>query len=255
MESKKLSIAVIGAGRLGMPLCEHLIAAGHEVQATINSPIKLGSSNNKLDLTLFDIKSQTLSPQLLLKDVIIYTIPPLGIGEVKKLFEIVDSNKKIIFLSSISVYGKKAGTINEESSLSPETTNAHFLKESEDFLRTHFNQLTILRLGGLYSETFHPIYSLAGKKKLVNGEELLHLVHLLDCVEAIHRVIEKDIWSETLNLVDDLRIPKKDFYPKEARRLGLLIPQYEEISLENPTNISNEKSKRILSLSYRKKIP
>ncbi|MBC7538780.1 MAG: NAD(P)-binding domain-containing protein [Bacteriovorax sp.] len=251
MDVKKLKITVIGCGWLGLPLCERLIADGHKVVTTTTTPEKKEQLSKKLDIHLFDVISQVPDQNLLACDVIIYTIPPLGLGEIERFFHAVDPDSKIIFISSTSVYGKSSGAINEDSELTPQTKNGKYLKASESYLRSHFKNLTIVRPGGLYGESRHPVYFLQGKTDLTTGQELLHLVHLDDCIEAIDKIIENQSWSEDFNLVNDLRISKEDYYTDEARKLGLTPPSYIHTPQENPTNISNEKSKKLLSMQYK----
>jgi nucleoside-diphosphate-sugar epimerase len=252
MDLHKLKITVIGCGWLGLPLCERLIAAGHKVVTTTTTPEKKAHHLKKLDVHLFDVISQVPDQNLLACDIIIYTIPPLGLGEVERFFHAVDPDSKILFISSTSVYGKSEGVTNEESELTPQTKNGKYLKASESYLRAHFKNLTIVRPGGLYGENRHPVNSLQGKTDLTTGQELLHLVHRDDCIDAILKIIENQSWSEDFNLVNDLRIPKEDYYTEEAKKLGLTPPQYIHTPQENPTNISNEKSKKMLALQYKK---
>ncbi|MDO9182487.1 MAG: hypothetical protein Q7U04_08760 [Bacteriovorax sp.] len=252
MDSKKLNITVIGCGWLGLPLCQYLLALGHKVTTTTTTSQKKELLQKTLKIQLFDVTSQIPDQNLLACDVIVYTIPPLGLGEVERFFHAVDPNAKIIFISSTSVYGKSEGSINEESLLTPQRKNGKILKMSELYLRSHFKNLTIIRPGGLYDENRHPIYSLQGKTNLTTGQELLHLVHRDDCIEAIANIIKNQSWSEDFNLVNDLRISKQDYYTEEAMRLGLTPPEYIHTAQVNPTNISNEKSKNKLALNYKK---
>ena len=248
MDFKKENISVIGIGWLGIPLCKELVIAGHKVMATTTTPAKL---NDQINVQLFDILKDNPDKNLLSSNIFIYTVPPLGLGEVEKFFSSIDCNSKIIFISSTSVYGKSNGNTHEESVFSPQTKNAECLIKAETYLRGRFKNLTIIRPGGLFNETRHPIYSLQGKVGLAGGQELLHLVHGDDCVQAILMIIKKQLWSEDFNLVNDLRIPKQVYYTNKARELGLIPPQYVEIAQSNPTNISNSKSKKMLLLNYK----
>lgn len=247
-----MNITVIGCGWLGLPLCESLIAAGHKVITTTTNPSKIQQYKKKLNIRLFDIKAEAPDQDLLSSEVIIYMIPPLGENEVEHFFHAADPDQKIIFISSTAVYGKSQGPVDEESDFFPESPHGIRLLASESYLRVHFKNLTILRPGGLTGLDRHPVYFLQGKKGLTNGNEYLHLVDREDCIHAILEIIEKQVWSQSFNLVNDTRVLKKDFYTKEAMRLGLTPPQYQEVKMENPTNISNLKSKRVLSLNYLK---
>ena len=251
MKQNKMNISVIGCGWMGLPLCEALMTSGFEVITTTTTASKKKALSEVMNILLLDVVNDFPDQKLLDSDLIIYTIPPLGLQEVEHFFHVLNPDQKIIYISSTSVYGKSHGPVNENSVHFPETNNAKYLSDSESFLRSQFSQLTIVRPGGLYGEDRHPIHSLQGKTELLTGNELLHLVHRDDVIEAIMKIIENQIWSEDFNLVSDLRIPKRNYYPDLAKKLGLIPPLYKQTEDLNPTNISNEKSKNKLSLMYR----
>lgn len=254
MELSKLKVSVIGCGWLGLPLCESLKAHNYLVKTTASTHLKQLELSPLFETHLFDIKQGEVSEELLASDVLIYTIPPLGLGEVKHFFNHVKPTQKIIFISSTSVYGKNQGEVTEESILDPHSQNALVLREAEDDLSKKFKGLTIIRPGGLYGQKRHPIHFLSGRTGIKTGEEYLHLVHQQDCVDAIVKIIEGDFFGNLFNLVSDLRILKKDYYTQMAAKLGLPAPHFESDAvnqLENPTKISNDKSKKMLSMLYR----
>lgn len=251
MKQNKMNISVIGCGWMGLPLCEALMTSGHEVITTTTTASKKEALAEVLNIQLLDVVNDFPDQKILDSDLIIYTIPPLVLQEVEHFFHLLNPDQQIIYISSTSVYGKSHGPVNENSVHFPETNNAKYLSDSESFLRSQFSRLTIVRPGGLYSEDRHPIHSLQGKTGLLSGNELLHLVHRDDVIEAIMKIIENQYWSEDFNLVNDLRILKRIYYPELAKRLGLSPPEYQKSEEQNPTNINNEKSKNKLSLMYR----
>lgn len=251
MKNKKLSL--IGCGWLGKPLALHLQSIGHDLVATTARDKteefrEVGIPYLNYDLTT----KQKISEEILDSDVLIYMIPPLDILQIKNFFEQLPTDKKIIFISSTSVYGKKLGAVDENTSIDIEETNSPLLVETEKYLKNRFNSITILRLGGLYGQARHPIYFLQGKKDIRGAGEFLHLVHQEDCIEAITSVIEGDLWNETFNIISDLRIRKSDYYINIATKLSLSPPSYQDyLHADKETNISNEKSKKKLKINYR----
>lgn len=254
MKSNIVKISVIGCGWLGLPMCQSLKSQGHNVTTTASQAIKKNELDSQFKTILFDIKSDLINDDLLNADVIIYTIPPLGFKEVESFFKTVRSDQKIIFISSTSVYGKSLGECNENTPLNPDTKNGKLLFESEMFLHQNFKNTTIIRPGGLFGEfnnkCRHPIHFLQGKKDLTNGSEWLHLVDGHDCIKAIITIIKNNLWNDDFNLINDMRIRKSEYYPQIAQQLRFLAPHYLDHPLLNPTKISNEKSKKILSLNY-----
>lgn len=251
MDLTKLKVSVIGCGWLGKALCNALLEAGSEVITSASTLEKAKKLATNYNIHFLDIRSEKTEKLLLDSDVIIYTIPPLGYREVEKFFHAIAADQKILFISSTSVYGKSSGLLNEDSAVEPENESGRRLVQSENYLRKHFKNVTILRLGGLIGVDRHPVTSLQGKKNLTNGHELIHLVHRDDCINAIISVIEKNIWNETINLINDLKVPKFEYYTSIAKSLGLIPPEYIETPILSPTKISNEKSKILLSLSYK----
>ncbi len=248
---KKEQITLIGIGWLGGPLCEKLSALGHKVIGTTKSNENIVDGNN---IFSFDVTQEQPSELLTSSPVLIYTIPPMGLNEVETFFNFIDSNTKIIFISSTAVYGKLQGIVDENSSFDPNSPNAQVLRESESYLKKRFKHISIVRPGGLFAGTRHPVYFLAGRTGISTGDEFLHLVHRDDCVEAISKIVELNLFGEDFNLVNDLRILKKDYYTELAKKLNLAPPQFTSVSKQEtylPTKISNDKSKRLLGITYK----
>ncbi len=241
---KKSHIALIGMGYLGTPLSEALLSQGFSVFSTTRA---------NLDLT--SLKTTDIIPVEILKaDIIIYDVPPLEIKVIEPFFKNFSSDKKIIFTSSISIYGPNRGSVNEDFEVPDDSPFAPIVLKAEKFVTKHFKNLALLRLGGLYGNTKkskrHPVHFLAGRTHLTNGNEFLHLVHVKDCVQAILEVIALDLFPSELNIISDQRVLKKDYYVKMSKILGLTPPEFEDIKIESPTLISNQKSKELLKLSY-----
>lgn len=232
----KKNIGLIGRGWLGTPLEIALKNNGYHTFSTTSKS--------------FDITKDSIPKELLESDILIYTIPPLGQKEAQNFFSQIDSYKKIIFTSSTSYYGKNQGFVDENTLSTIEISGSPVLFETEQFLKNKFKNLTIIRPGGLYGEKRHPVFFLAGRSGITTGNEHLRLVHQTDCVNAILSIVEKNIWSEDFNLVSDLRILKKEYYIEMAKKLNLALPEFSNIEIVNPTNISNEKAKIRLGIEF-----
>jgi nucleoside-diphosphate-sugar epimerase len=251
MKNKNLSL--IGCGWLGKPLATQLIKNCGSLVATTARDRAAEFEQEGIPYVNYDLTTRAALPEKILNtDILIYMIPPLDMLQMKDFFDQIPTDKKIIFISSTSVYGKKLGEVDEETSIDIEQTNSPLLVETEKYLKSRFESVTILRLGGLYGQKRHPIYFLQGKENVLGANEYLHLVHQKDCVDAITSVLEQDLWNETFNIVSDLRVKKSEYYTRIAEKLSLLPPVYkihDQESLE--TKISNEKSKHKLKLNYR----
>lgn len=250
-QMKKEQLSLIGCGWLGKALAIDLVSSGHNIIATTATDKMIEFTNSGVPYTQLDI-SKDLVPDVIHKsDILIYMITPLKLIHVKHFFDQIPLDKKIIFMSSISVYGKNIGNLDEETKLDIHLTSSPLLFETESYIRNKFLHATILRLGGLYGYKRHPIYSLQGKSELTNGNAFLHLAHLDDCLAAIKAVITKSAWGETFNIVNDVKLRKKEYYPFIANKLNLIPPKYLNEEKNNKEKIiSNTKSKLKLGMNY-----
>lgn len=251
-QMKNEKLCLIGCGWLGLALAKHLIAAQYHVLATTAQDKTDEFKVDGIPYMPFDISANETIPDIILNsDIIIYLIPPLELAVVKNFFDKFPPNKKIIFTSSTSIYGKNLGFVHESFKPDIHHTNSPLLLQTEEYMHERFSNLTIIRPGGLYGDKRHPVYFLQGKKNLTTGQELLHLVHREDVVQGILSILEGSIWGETFNLVSDLRVPKKEYYINMATKLGLIAPEYiQDENAINPTALSNEKSKLKLKINY-----
>jgi hypothetical protein len=248
---KKLKLGLVGCGWLGKPLAKRLLELSeYKILATSSHDRTLEFQAEGIPYICFDLNTAVAPAQLLECDIIIYTVPPLELGLVSNFFKQLSSDKKIIFTSSTSVYGKNLGNVDEKSLLSKINTSSPLLLSTEEMLSTQFNNLTIIRPGGLYGANRHPVNFLANKKNISGGNDWLHLVSQADCINAIISIMQNNVWGEVINLVSDLRMRKKDYYTEMANKFSLEAPLYTEEKCETPTKISNEKSKNILKISY-----
>lgn len=239
---KKEKIGLIGVGYLGKPLARKLTEEGYDVVGTTSRE--------------YDITKDSVPENLKSCDIVIYDIPPIAdTDSVERCFKQFEKDQRFIYISSTSIFGPEAGEIDESYTPPENSPYAPVVLKLELLARAHFDQLCLLRFGGLYGNTDsakrHPVTFLAGKKNLKTGNEFLHLVHVGDCIEAILAVIEENFFPGEFNILSDLRITKKEYYTAMAKKLGLEIPEYDEVELKNPTKISNEKSKELLGLNYR----
>lgn len=248
---KKLKLGLVGCGWLGKPLAKRLSELSeYKILATSSQDRTLEFQAEDIPYICFDLNTPSVPAQLLACDIIIYTVPPLELTLVSNFFKQLSSDKKIIFTSSTSVYGKNLGNVDENSLLSKINTGSPLLLATEEMLSIQFNNITIIRPGGLFGANRHPVNFLANKKNISGGNDWLHLVSQIDCINSIVSIIQNNIWGETFNLVNDLKIRKNDYYTEMATKFNLIPPTYVEEKCETPTQISNEKSKNILKISY-----
>lgn len=238
------TVGVLGCGWLGLPLAESFLDKGYKVHGSTTSKEKLNSLE-KAGIRPFLISlaedgvNGDMDDFLFGVDTLVINVPPgLRSGRkenyVKKMQFLYDTikasdTKKIVFVSSTSVYGQIEGEVTEDTVPRPQTESGMQLLASENiFIKDSELKTTIVRFGGLIGPKRHPITRLAGKKQLSNGNDAVNLIHLDDCIEIIASTVKHKWWNEIFNGVYPHHPLKKEYYPMEAQKRGLSMPEYEE---------------------------
>ncbi len=232
----------MGCGWLGLPLAQSLIVDDYDVHGTTTSENKLnilqkeGITPFLISLTEEKIVGD-ISDFLADIEVLIINVPPKLRGEnkenyVKKMQLLLEAvkaakTKKIIFVSSTSVFGNIEGEVTEESIPQPSAESGKQLLASENlFKNTPKLQTTIIRFGGLIGPDRHPVTMLSGRKGLKNGNHPVNLIHLDDCISILSLVIKNNWWGEIFNAVYPLHPAKKEYYHQVAAKKGMILPEY-----------------------------
>lgn len=246
----KNTIGIIGCGWLGLPLARSLVLSDYKVHGSTTRKNKLkileeeGINPFLVILGEDSIKGQ-ISEFLDQVDILIINVPP-GLranhreNYVRKVMllhnEIKQSGvKKIIFVSSTSVYGDVESEVTEETLPRPVTESGRQLLEAEKIFQDDKSiQTTILRFGGLIGPNRHPVSKLSGKKGLSNGNEPVNLIHLNDCIHLIKSVLENNWWDQIFNGVYPEHPTKGTYYCEIADKYRLPRPEYQ--THESTTN-------------------
>lgn len=233
------AIAILGCGWLGLPLALRLINDGIRVKGSSTSDGKIASlteSGVEPFVIRFTGSGVTGDIEGLLQDcrILIITTPP---GKTEGPFDDAIATlipyikksgiRKVMMISSTSVYGKNTGIVSGETIPLPETSSAVALLKAEKLLSDEqaFKN-TIVRFGGLTGKERHPVKFLAGKKSLTNGDAPVNLIHLNDCIGIITAILNKDAWGYTFNAVWPSHPPKRAYYREKAEEYGLEPPTF-----------------------------
>ncbi|MEW2920948.1 SDR family oxidoreductase [Muricauda sp. ANG21] len=236
-------IGVLGCGWLGLPLAKRLLKDSYKVFGTTTSadklqalekegvhPFKISVKPTKIHGDIQGFLSQI--------DVLIINVPPRLRGSQNESFidkmELLHSEiqksgvKKVIFVSSTSVYGNLEGEVTERTPPNPVTESGKQLVQSEElFLSDPHISTTIIRFGGLIGPDRHPVTMLSKKQHLTNGNDPVNLIHLEDCIHIISIILKNKYWGEVFNGVNPFHPPKIEYYNSEATKRGLPLPPYQ----------------------------
>lgn len=268
-------ISILGCGWLGLPLAKSLIAKRRSVNGSTTSENKLqilkdAGINPYLVVLESESISETIIPFLAKSEILIIDIPPklrgtnsdtsdsqrkIFVEKIKTLIPFIEQStvKKVLFVSSTSVYGDENDFITEETIPNPETESGKQLLLAEVLLQKNKNfETTILRFGGLIGEDRHPVKFLAGKENLENPDAPVNLIHQNDCINIIEEIIYQSKWNEVFNAVAPFHPTREEYYTQKAKEQDLVLPKF-SVEKSNITKIvASEKIEN--SLHYKFKI-
>ena len=262
-------ISILGCGWLGLPLAKKLIEKGHSVNGSTTSENKLSILVNAgIKPFLVTLESESVSESitdfLVESEILIIDIPPklrgnieetprkIFVEKIETLIPLIEKSsvKKVLFISSTSVYGDENGLITEETIPNPETESGKQLLLTETILRKNENfETTILRFGGLIGEDRHPVTSLSGKENIANPDAPVNLIHQNDCIGIIEAIVNQSKWNEVFNAVAPFHPTREDYYTQKAKEKNLILPKFSPEKSNIKKTISSEKIEK--SLNYR----
>lgn len=260
-----LTISILGCGWLGLPLGTFLYEKGYSIKGSTRDKQKISS-----------IKESNIEPYLLIlepdiicerkldfftTDVLIINIPPprredvveYHFLQIKSLIkESINAGvKKILFVSSTSVYPETNEVVYESETLAPNKPSGIALRQVENMLLdTSEFQTTILRLAGLIGYDRNPRNFLKKRRIIHKIDAPVNLVHRDDCINVIHQIIRNNLWGEIYNVCCDKHPTRADFYKNEAETVNI---EELKIKFEKPVNykiVSNEKLKKELDYEF-----
>ena len=262
-----MDISVLGCGWLGFPLALRLQEAGFSVKGSTTSKKKIPVINQNgitpYLINLPDSFDDSDIESFWDTELLFLNIPP-KVRQGKNGESFLEVIKKIIlkiqekpiswiiFVSSTSVYAETGGLLTEEDTDIKKTSRpaGEILLQVENLLTESGVDTTILRPGGLYGYGRHPVHYLSGRKNLGGASKPVHLIHQVDCLNIIMRIIELQKINTTYNLVSDGHPPKKEFYKSAAEYYKLTVPHFAKDDKTDYAIISNEKVKRELSYNF-----
>ncbi|KQO29723.1 NAD(P)-dependent oxidoreductase [Flavobacterium sp. Leaf82] len=273
-------ISILGCGWLGLPLAKKLIEKGYTVNGSTTSENKLSVLENvginPFIVILSEVEaalesesfSESINAFLANSEILIIDIPPklrgtnadssdpyrkIFVEKIESLIPFIEKSavKKVLFVSSTSVYGDENGLITEETNPNPETESGKQLLLAEAILQKNQNfETTILRFGGLIGEDRHPVKFLAGKENLENRDAPVNLIHQDDCIRIIEEIINQSKWNEVFNAVAPFHPTREEYYTQQAKNQNLVLPKFSAEKSNIKKVISSEKTTNSLSYQF-----
>jgi len=212
-----------------------------------NKNIQLQKEN--IEQYLIDIQSKNYdNKDFFNSDILIINIPYKNIDAFKYLINKIENSniKKVIFISSTSIYDDTNNIINEDDNCENKTKELYIIEkmffENKSFLTTS------LRLSGLIGYSRHPGNFF--KNKIVkNSKSNVNLIHRDDCVNIIIEVVKQNIWNEKFNCTASTHPTRKEFYTYASGLLSNTLV-FEQSTIYKYKIISNDKVKSKLNYDF-----
>ena len=237
MENK---ISILGCGWYGMPLAKELIRQQYLVKGSTTTPDKLEQlQHNGISAYLVSFGEDNFSydPSFFDSETLLICIPPKRAsgnqssfpGKINSIVSAAKAGqiKKILFVSSTSVYGDHNQTVTESSVTDADSPSGLAMIEAENILLNEKQfDISIIRFAGLVGPGRDPARFFAGKTNVPNGQAPVNLIHLTDCIGITIAILRQQAFGVVINAVCPDHPEKQEFYTKAARRSGLEIPGF-----------------------------
>ncbi|XGC79946.1 SDR family NAD(P)-dependent oxidoreductase [Bdellovibrio bacteriovorus] len=197
---------IVGLGWLGQSLYKKLQSQGLKVW---------GTHRAEFDWRIHEFPEKAC-------DVLFLNTPPLTDISPEDYVRKIHRRDKIIFISSISVYGDQSGTLTETDFAIPKTASGKWLLAVEQLLIEKFpNEITIIRPGGLIGGSRHPAIHLSKSQSPCSADTPINLIHREDLVRIICRTSTVSKPLKILNAVAPFHPRKEDYYSAWTKKLDL----------------------------------
>ncbi len=247
----KMKVLIAGYGYLGGYLGEHFAKLGHEVSGIRRNWQTRPSAIQALTADLLEKKTLANLPQV---DAVIFCQAPSKESDsyentyfkaTQNLLASLDKKivKKIIFISSTSVYGKKDGSWVDESTV-PETDDKEtdWLLRAEQLVLKSGCPSVVLRLAGIYGPGRNRLKALKEGRLLPTFTEAhTNRIYVRDVVQAVGLSLEKGTTGEVYVVADDAPCTQKEFYTWLCKKLNLPHESDAQPTTENCHYRSNKR--------------
>lgn len=260
------SVSVLGCGWLGLPLAVRLLEEEFSVRGSSRDPGKLpGLKAKGIEPYLVNLDpgmDGEDADRFLSSDILFVNFPPPRRDDAedyheKQIESLLDAipepeGKWIIFAGSTSVYPNTNGVVREEDAADPEKPSGKALLRAEKALFGHTEtDTTVIRFSGLVGYDRAPINSIRKKRLVLDPDCPLNLIHRDDCVGIVMRTIALDARNTTFNATCDGHPTRREYYSREALRLGVELPVFESgAGRPRYKIVSNEKLREKLGYEF-----
>ena len=263
-ENSEKIISILGCGWLGLPFAEYLITKKYQVKGSTRSQGKLHNLKNAgiqpfvIDLSV----PQTIDSNFFLSEVLVLNIPPgtrrrpieNHLEELQRLFDQMrqSSPKKLIYVSSTSIYADESMEVYEEDADRSSAIYKIEQKISEKCKQLGI-ALSIVRCGGLmgYGRVACKYYS--GRQNLELDNTPVNYIFRDDVIGILTAIIEKNSWGEVYNAVAPQKPLRYEVIENCCARTEYVMPTFAKQPDQMPPfkTVNSRKVKERLNYDFK----
>jgi len=244
-----VNLLIFGLGYTAAYYAAHHAGAFDVVTATRRAP--QGQGSGPIKLLPFDSAADQVDPRLLAAlsgaDALLVSAGPDGQGDpvLRRLaaeIAAAPNLKKIVYLSTIGVYGDRGGgEVDESAELEPVSSRSALrVKAERDWVKLatdHGKTLYILRLSGIYGPGRNVLVNLRDGKarRLIKPGQVFNRIHVEDIGRAIAACFAGDAPGGVYNVTDNEPAPPQDVIVYAAGLLGVAPPPEQDFATADLT--------------------
>lgn len=233
-----MKLVILGLGYTAAHYAVYHSRAFTEVTGTKRAP--QGESIGRIKLLPFDGAAEQVDPRLLKvlseADALLVSAGPDAGGDptlrrLAKEIAAAEKLKKIVYLSTIGVYGDHQGEwIDETAEVKPtnERSRLRLVAEARwtDLAKKNGKEIYVLRLSGIYGPGRNVLLKLreGAAKRLVKPGQVFNRIHVDDIATAINACLTGPAPGGVYNVTDDEPAPPQDVVLYAANLMGVEPP-------------------------------
>ncbi len=233
-----MKLVILGLGYTAAHYATYHSRAFTEVTGTRRAP--RGESLGRIKLLPFDGASEQVDPRLLEAlaeaDALLVSAGPDAGGDpvlrrLAKEIAAAPKCRKIVYLSTIGVYGDHQGEwIDETAEVKPSNERSRLRLVAEarwtDLAKKSGKEIYVLRLSGIYGPGRNVLAKLreGTAKRLVKPGQVFNRIHVDDIVAAINACLTGPAPGGIYNVTDDEPAPPQDVVLFAANLMGVAPP-------------------------------
>ncbi|ARV14769.1 NAD(P)H-binding protein [Polaribacter sp. SA4-12] len=242
-------VSVLGCGWLGKPLAISLLNEGYSVKGSTTREEKLETLEmNNIEPYIVDISDFEEFDGFLNSDILIIAITSKDVDGFENLISQIENSdvRKVIFISSTSVYGRLNKVMTEEDAV----LKTPLTEIEELFRQNNFFETTIIRFAGLFGDDRQPSSWFKNGRKIPQPKGFVNMIHKDDCIEIIHTIIDQNCWDQTFNACSNHHPTRREFYTIAKLSNDFELPEFENNEVYEWKIISSKKLQDVLDYTF-----